>query len=257
MKQKWGWKYSVFEAEKVKYIESAILVVFVFIIFMYGFYKQQNNPNLKGKWVKLHDLESIEDDFFINSLEWHYDAEKEKMAACAVSNYAKSAGLEKEVWELTYMYSEDGMTNVFVRSQTCRELFLLLKKDSWLLIADIQRGNELENKLMENGWSYYSELDWNSYKAWTREEKEFYYKVKSDHEYYQYDSIYAYQAECAMQAYLFSIQAERTTPWEVMYERFFVSSQGCLADVWYTNEKHEVHIVIDVWNKLFTVIDVV
>lgn len=245
------------KTKKIKYMKIiAILIVVVVVIFIYGFYKQQDIQILKGEWKKIYGLESIEDDFFVNSSKWHYNREKEKLAACAVSNYAKSAGLEAEVWELAYMYSEDGMLSAFVRSQTYRELFLLLKKDAWLLIADVQRQNELENKLMEGEWSYYSDLDWNSYKEWVGEEKEFDYEVKSDHEYYQYDSVYAYQAECAMQAYLFSIQAEKTIPWEVMYERFFVSSQGCLVDVWCTNEKHKVHMVIDVWNKLYTVIDI-
>lgn len=246
------------KTKKIIYIKTIIiLIAFLLVIFIYGFYKQQDTQSFNGKWKKFYDMESIEADFFVNASEWHYNREKEKLAACAVSNYAKSAGLEAEEWELAYMYSEDGMISVFVRSQTYRELFLLLKKDAWLLIADIQRGNELDNKLMKDAWSYNSDLDWNSYKEWIDEEKEFDYEVKSDYEYYQYDSIYAYQAECAMQAYLFSTHADQTIPWEVMYERFFVGSHGCLVDVWYTDEKHRVHMVMDVWNKSYTIIDVI
>lgn len=248
-----------FKIEKNKSIEIVVLIIFLGIIFIYAFYEQEsreNNQNLEEKWIQFHDLEGVDKGFFINSSEWHYNIEKEKMAACAVMAYSQIAGLDEE-WELSRMYSENGMISVFVRSQTYRELFLLLKKDAWLLIADVQRGDMFENKLMEGNWSYYSELDWKSYEDWVYGELDFLYAVKSDYKYYQYDSVYRYQVECAMQDYLFSEHINPKIEWSVMYERFFVSSHGCLVDVWYTNEKEKVHLVLDVWNKLYTIIDVV
>lgn len=208
------------------------------------------------EWRKFENLADMSGDYFTNASEWHFKEEFERKAACAVENYSRQTGLEEE-WELTHMYGAGGIISVFARSRTYRELLLLLKEDAWLLIADVQSGGELENKLMDHSWSYHSEVDWCSYREWAYEEQEFSYKVTSAPEYDQYDSIYAFQADCAMQAYLSSAHAEKTIPWEILYENFFVSSQGCLVDVWYSDKKQKVHLVIDVWNKLYTVIDVV
>lgn len=209
----------------------------------------------KGKWKKLSGIENIGNDYFVNALEWQYDHDIEKQAACAVENYSKLAGIKNEEWELTHLYREQGFISVFTRSKNYRELFLLLEKDRWLLIADIQRGDNFEIDLMDGGWSYHSDLNWSSFEEWFLEMKEFRYKVNSDYEYYQYDSVCMFPAECAMQAYLTEISADESIEWEIMYERFFIASSGCLADVWYTDGKNELHLVMDVWNKRYTVID--
>ena len=40
----------------------------------------------------------------------------------------------------------------------------------------------------------------------------------------------------------------------MIHERLFVGSQGSLADAWYTNGNRRVHLVVDVWNRMYTVI---
>ena len=107
-----------FKIEKNKSIEIVILIIFLGIIFIYAFYEQESRKTgryLEEKWIQFHDLEGMDKEFFINSSKWHYDIEKEKMAACAVIAYSQIAGLDEE-WELSRMYSENGMISVFVRS---------------------------------------------------------------------------------------------------------------------------------------------
>lgn len=237
----------------------AIFIILILLICIPVFYFQHqintNFQNTNRKWMKLFDLGNIDYDYFINAAEWHYNQKIEKLAACAVENYSKQAGIEEEKWELTHMYSENDIISVFVRSKKYRELFLLLKDDMWLLIADIQRGDDLEIKLMNNEWSYRSEFEWNSYEQ-AFEKGVVHYQIKSGDKYYQYDSIYDHQARCALETYLIAAHANENIEWEIMYERFFIASSGCLVDVWYTDGENEVHMVLDINNKMYTVIDV-
>lgn len=242
-------------------IVYAGIILFVLISCMFGgcFYsKQQVNTKqlIKGNWTQLSGIENIGNDYFTNASEWHYNQEMERQAACAVENYSKQAGIKDEEWELTRLYREEGIVSVFVRSKNYRELFLLLEQDKWLLIADIQRGDNLETELMGGVWSYHSDLNWNSFEAWFFDREKFNYMVKSDYKYYQYDSVYMFPAECAMEAYLTEIHADESIEWDIMYERFFIASSGCLVDVWYTDGENEVHMVLDINNKLYTVIDI-
>lgn len=248
------------EIGKFKIIVAGIIIIFLVGIFAVCFYNKQQDHTVgqvvKGNWTKLRGMENIGNDYFINASEWHYNQESERQAACAVENYSKQAGIKNEEWELTHLYREEGIVSAFVRSINYRELFLLLEQDKWLLIADIQSGDNLETDLMDGAWSYHSDLNWNSFEAWFFDREESNYKVKSDYKYYQYDSIYMFPAECAMQAYLTKIDANKSIEWEIMYERFFIASSGCLVDVWYTDGENEVHMVLDINNKLYTVIDI-
>lgn len=213
------------------------------------------DKNLQGKWTRLQEAEDMEKNYFSNLSAWYYNQEAVKAAACAVRDYSCKTGLEQEKWELTHMYCKDGIISAFVRSEDYRELFLLIKGNAWILIADVKREKGLEVPLMDNGWSYHSVLDWYSYKEWADQNPDFVYSILSSDDYDQYDSIYGFQAAAAIQGYLSSVNADRGETWEVLYDWFFVGSNGCLADVWYTNGKENVHLVIDVWNKLYTVTD--
>lgn len=213
------------------------------------------DSQVKITWDDLYFEGGAEADFFINASQWHYNPQLEKAAACAVKDYAKKIGLEDEEWKLTHMYSENGVVGVFARAKLYRRLSLLLKGNTYQVIADVQEGDGAEYELSD-GFSYNSEMEWNSYYEWAMGEKEniSVYTVHSDSEYYQHDSIYVYQLNWAMQAYLTSVNADKEETWDMIHERLFVGSQGSLADAWYTNGNRRVHLVVDVWNRMYTVI---
>ena len=208
-------------------------------------------------WDDLY-LDGAEADFFVNAYQWHYNPQLEKAAACAVKDYAKKIGLADEEWELTHMYSEDGTVGVVARAKsTDRRLSLLIKGNTYQVIADVQEGDSGEYDLSDGYLSYDSEVKWHSYYEWTingEKENESVYTVHSNSEYYRHDSIYEYQLHRAMQEYLSSINADIEEEWEMMPEKLFVGCHGSLADAWYTNGNCRVHLVVDVWNKTYTVI---
>lgn len=203
-------------------------------------------------------LEGAEADFFVNAYQWHYDPQLEKAAACAVKNYAKKIGLADEEWELTHMYSEDGAVGVVARVKSPdRRLSLLIKENTYQVIADVHDGDSGEYDLGDGYLSYDSEMKWHSYYEWTingEKEHESVYTVNCNEGYYQHDSIYKYQLHRAMQEYLTSINADIEEEWEMLPEKLFVGCHGSLADAWYTNGNRRVHLVVDVWNKTYAVI---
>lgn len=208
-------------------------------------------------WENLY-LEGAEADFFVNAFQWHYNPQLEKAAARAVKDYAEKIGLEDEEWELTHMYSEDGALGVVARAKsTDRRLSLLIKGNTYQVIADVHKGDSGEYDLSDGYLSYDSEMKWHSYYEWTingEKENESVYTVRCNEEYYQHDSIYEYQLNRAMQEYLSSINANQEEEWEMQPEKLFVGCYGSLADAWYTNGDRRVHLVVDVWNKTYTVI---
>ncbi len=205
-------------------------------------------------WHKLDGAEAGED-YFTNAEQLYYDADVKQAAARAVRAYSEKKGLQAEKWQLTNLYSENGIRHVFVRSESYRKLSLLLKEDEWMVIADIQTGNEAQRKLID-GFSYDSVLQWHSYEPWVMEEKDFAYSVSNERtsKYDQYDSVYGFQLVCAMQAYLADTDADKSEEWNVVYDRFF-AGHGCLVDAWYTSGDKQVHLFIDTLNRLYAVIE--
>ena len=203
-------------------------------------------------------LEGAEADFFVNAYQWHYNLQLEKAAACAVKDYAERIGLADEEWELTHMYSEDGAVGVAARAKFIgRRLSLLIKGNTYQVIADVQEGDNGEYDLSDGYLSYDSEVKWHSYYEWTingEKENESVYTVRCNEGYYQHDSIYKYQLHRAMQEYLTSINADIDEEWEMLPEKLFVGCYGSLADAWYANGNRRVHLVVDVWNKTYAVI---
>lgn len=208
-------------------------------------------------WRK-SDHEEVSEDFFKNAELIHYNIGAERAVAGALQTYLGDEGVPGSKWELTHLYSENGILHAFVGSGTYRGLYMLLREkpdgeEEWLVIADIQQGNDRERQI-SGGGSYDTVLKWDSYEAWAMDEKDSDYFVSGirTYQYNQYDSIYAFQATCAMQAYLTGIEADKTEKWEIVYDRMF-AEHGCFLDAWYTNGNRQVHLFIDIWNKLYLV----
>ena len=209
------------------------------------------------KWDDLYDIEGTEANFFDNAYRFRYNPQIFKAAACAVKDYAEKIDLADEDWELIRLYSEDGAVGVIARTTSLsRRLSLLIKGNTYQVIADVQKGDSGASELSD-GFSYDSEMKWHSYYEWTingEKENESVYTIHCNEEYYRHDSIYEYQLHRAMQEYLSSINADIEEEWEILPEKLFVGCYGSLADAWYTNGKRKVHLVVDVWNKTYAVI---
>lgn len=149
----------------------------------------------------LYDVEETEADFFANVYRFRYNLRLFKAAAGAVKDYSEKIGLEDENWELIHIYSEDGIEGVFARTKSLsRRLSLLIKGNTYQVIADVQKGDGGEYELSD-GFSYDSGMNWHSYYEWTingEKENESVYTVRSNSEYYRHDSIYEYQLHRAM-----------------------------------------------------------
>ena len=205
------------------------------------------------------------DGFFINAEQMYYDEYAEQDAARAVQTYAKEQGIEEEQWELVYLYSvnrsprgpKGGILHVFVRSVSSgRQLYLLLRgpeyqKNEWLVIADILNGDTGEHEIPDG--SYNTSARWNSYDAWWAHERELTYHIRSDQTYNQYDPVYSFPLVCALEAYLANTEADRTVVWKIDYEKFI--GQGSLADVWYTSADRQVHLVVDIADRMYAEIE--
>ena len=205
------------------------------------------------------------DGFFINAEQVYYDEYAEQDAARAVQTYAKEQGIEEEEWELVYLYSVNrsprdpkcGTLHVFVRSLSSgRKLYLLLRgpeyqKNEWLVIADIQNGAAGAHELPDG--FYHTSAQWHSYDAWRAHEREFTYQIRSDPAYNQYDSAYSFQLVCALEAYLTNTEADRTAVWEIDYEKFI--DQESLADVWYTSADRQVHLAVNIADRMYAEIE--
>ena len=205
----------------------------------------------------LYDIKGTEANFFENAYRFRYNPQIFKAAACAVKDYAEKIDFADEEWELIRIYSEDGTVGVIARTTSLgRRLSLLIKGDTYQVVADVQKGDGGESELSD-GFSYDSEMKWHSYYEWTingEKENESVYTVRCNEEYYRHDSIYDYQLHRAMQEYLSSINANQEEEWEMLPEKLFVGCHGSLADAWYTNGNRRVHLVVDVWNKVYAVI---
>lgn len=209
--------------------------------------------------------QAITYDYFINSNQWHYDLNSEMDAACIVADYSSKEILKKENWELRCMRTRNmedhkWVSSIFVCSETGRELYILLKaggieEDKYVIIADIARGSSLPI-LLENGdYSYNSVLTWDSYREGLNINDE--YLILIDENVYVYDNVYIDEGVCAMADYLFSKNADKREKWKIMDNMIYIGVNGYLADMWFSNGYQMVHLVIDIWNKLYTVVEVV
>lgn len=204
-------------------------------------------------------------DYFINSNQWHYDLNSEMDAACIVADYSNKKMSKKEDWELRCMLTRNmedhkWISSIFVCSESKRELYILLKGgdaegDKYAIIADIVRDNSLPVLLGNGDCSYDSALIWNSYQdSLNFNINE--HSILIDEDAYIYDAVYIDEGVCAMSDYLSLTNTDSREKWKLMDNMIYIGVNGYLADMWFSNENERVHLVIDIWNKVYTVVEV-
>ena len=201
--------------------------------------------------------------FFSNANQWHYNLTNEMDPAGIVLHYTKENGLKEEKWELRKMYtrwSESGeyVSTAFVRSESGRELYLYIEElGNFFIIADIMKGNSLSIPLGDGDYTYDSSISWFSYKERLQKRGEYLgYSILTDEGAYIYDDIYIDEGALALAEFLNVHKVDKKPKWELVKDKIYIGVNGYLADLWYSNGEKRVHMVIDIWNKLYAVIEV-
>lgn len=200
--------------------------------------------------------------FFSNANEWYYNLTNEMDPAGILLHYTKENGLKEEKWELRKMYtrwSERGeyVSTAFVRSESGRELYLYIEDlGSFFVIADIMKGNSLSIPLGDGDYTYDSSISWHSYKERLQKREHLGYSILADEGAYIYDDIYIEEGAFALAEFLNVHKVDKEPKWELVREKIYIGVNGYLADLWYSNGEKRVHMVIDIWNKLYAIIEV-
>ena len=58
-------------------------------------------------------------------------------------------------------------------------------------------------------------------------------------------------------SYLSCVQYDKGNNWKLLEDMIYIGENGYLTDMWFSDGIQKVHIVIDVWNKLYTVVEVI
>ena len=212
------------------------------------------------EWTKLDGAYKTESEYFNNAGEWHYAAEYEQLAAWAVNDYAERNGLEQETWFLRRMYMEDGSINAFVSSGNNRELYLLLdeKNKSYVVTVDWNIDG-----LPASGEKYqYSEdsrLVWHDYRKWydsgqAEQSPDVSFHILCEDGCYEHNfwdgSVYA------LKDYLYSVAPDNRDTWSCIQNSFYMGKNRCIGDVWYDSGKKKIHMLVNMYNWEYTVLEV-
>lgn len=212
------------------------------------------------EWTKLDGAYKTESEYFNNAGEWHYAAEYEQLAAWAVNDYAERNGLEQETWFLRRMYMEDGSINAFVSSGNNRELYLLLdeKNKNYVVTVDWNIDG-----LPASGEKYqYSEdsrLVWHDYRKWydsgqAEQSPDVSFHILCEDGCYEHNfwdgSVYA------LKDYLYSVAPDNRDTWSCIQNSFYMGKNRCIGDVWYDSGKKKIHMLVNMYNWEYTVLEV-
>lgn len=264
--------------KKLKILFIIILLIFLLAGAMLSFYIMQRmdtGNSLAYQGIQLNkEYEMInwnwpdempDYNFFTNANQWHYQITVNEMAAaCVLLNYSRYKNIPKENWELRKMYTrykEDniGVSTAFVKSESGREAYFFINDidgGEYLILADIVKGNSQQTSVGDGAYSYDSSLPWYSYEEKFQNSTTG-YTILADEDAYIFDDIYIKEGAFAMEEFLERQGADKMQNWYLLKDNIYIGVNGYLANLWYANEKQKVHLVIDVWNKLYTVVEII
>lgn len=250
------------------------LVIFIILVILKENKSVEMNKEIPNLQIEMgykmitrdwtHEIEPYT--FFTNPNQWGYNLTNEMAVAGVVSNYVMREELREEEWELRKMYAryDENMQAVFtafVRAESDRELYLFINDmegSEYFIIADITKGNSLQTSLGDGAYSYNSSIPWYSYRESLQNNKNNTdYLILIDEDAMIFDSSYIEEGTFAMTDFLNSKNAEKNTRWELLKDKVYIGVNGFLTSLWYSNGKQRVNIIIDVWNKLYAVVEVV
>lgn len=230
---------------------------------------QSSNENVLADLWQESDLSSKEIPsywYFTNAGEGHHNLNLENAVAVAVKTYAGQNGMEKEEWELKRILYQDGIYHAYVESVAGNELYILLLDREpalymyHIIAADIRYNDDAETSIHvegQSGPSYNSILEWNSYLQWFQEGTEeggldIVHAI--DATYWLYDSSYEDGIYYALYDYLDRTDGKKKSTWTIDSNSVYIGRNGCIADIYCTNGEEGISMLIDVWNKRYTVL---
>lgn len=261
----------VIKSERYKHINRKYIIIILILLggILFGFRNRNNNSGYVYFDVQSELAHQMNDcdwhidvpySFFSNANQWHYNLTNEMDVAGVIINYTKEENQER--WELRKMYTrwENKVytSTAFVRSESGRELYLYIEDmGKFLVIADIVKGDKLAVSLGDNDYSYDSSILWTSYQKRLQTGGDTSgYSIEADEGAYIYDDIFIEEGTLAIADFLDAYEVDKKAKWKLLNNKVYIGVNGYLADLWYSDGIQRVHLVIDVWNKQYAVIEV-
>lgn len=194
--------------------------------------------------------------YFTNACQGHYNLSLENEVASVVKDYTLDMGKESEEWELKHICSSEGFWQAFVESEAGNELYILLKKEGntqYIIAADIHTDSEAEILLQDERYSYDSVLEWHSYEQRLNDYKETEERIRLDSG-DLYDSIYGNGSYYALYDYLHDAGGEIKQDWKIDCNASYIGRNGYIASICLSGGDERINMLVDVWNKAYTVL---
>ena len=203
--------------------------------------------------------EVLVDGYFVNAYQRHYNHCWEDYAAYIVVDYASSAGLEKEQWELKQIYHfRDDIYQVYTESDRKNELYMLFDtsdaEPDYIVAADIRKTGEEEAGLWNDEYSYSSMLEWYSYEKWFDGEADMEERINMDMIGDLYGSAYGNHSYYAIFDYLDRSGEAKDILWEIDENASYVGRNGEIACMTCIVGTRKVSLFLDIWNKRYAVL---
>ena len=198
-------------------------------------------------------------DYFTNAQQGHYNLTLEYTVAFIIKDYVSEVELDSEEWELKKIYFCEGVHQAFVESASGNELYIAfvdgIDQYDYSVIADIRRGEGADKILNDGNCSYNSMQEWHSYMDWLDAGKEMLNGYRLDITPEIYDSIYGNGTFYALYDYLDKAGISMKGRWEVDGNDVYVGTNGCIVSVTCQSGTQTVHLIVDVANKLYAVLE--
>ncbi len=212
---------------------------------------------LKDKWIKCDlSYDQIPDYYyFTNAGQGHYNLTLENEVAHMIKDYALDAGMEQEEWELKRITYHSGIYQAFAESKAGNELYVLFPHDdeSYIIAADIRKSSDAKIPLQDEGYSYNSMLEWQSYERWFSGTDKIERGLNLGNIGSLYDSIYENNGYYALYAYLSDSGNEIESDWEIDSNTSYIGGNGYLASICFLGKDERIYMLIDVWNRTYAV----
>lgn len=212
---------------------------------------------LKDKWIECDlSYDQIPDYYyFTNAGQGHYNLTLENEAAHMIKDYALDAGMEQEEWELKRILYHSGIYQAFAESKTGNELYVLFPHDdeSYIIAADLRKSSDAEIPLQDEGYSYNSMLEWQSYDRWFGGTDKIERGLNLGDIGSLYDSIYENNGYYALYAYLSDSGNEIESDWKIDSNTAYIGRNGYLASICFLGKDERIYMLIDVWNRTYAV----
>lgn len=215
--------------------------------------------NEPGLWTDFKESDRFPSyHFFSWQNQYSYDINLLMRPAEVILAYAEDDS-EEDTWEFRCMRNRHDehhrdTLSFFVCSDEGRELYMLFDETreagpQYLVMADVMPGQD-------GTYSHESALYWTSYQDMLDSREQYAgYSIYIDEDAYIYDSVYIDEGACAMADYLDTVQADKEAEWRLLEHLIYIGKNGYLADMWFSDGFQRAHIIVDIRDKQYSVVE--